>query len=280
MAHETGPRPMDPERGSSRELETLIRIGNAVEGTFREVRRSPRRAREVGMGASDNPTAEIDRAAEARVLACLEHEGVRWNLLSEELGFVDRGGDDTLVVDPVDGSHNALSEIPCATISLALGRERLSDLRVGVVHDLFLGRTHWAIQGRGAYVDGVRMATRPWRPGQELLMVNLGANATPRAHGAAASVRRVRALGCASLEMALVAQGASDGYFSDNDPAERNLRVTDIAAGYLLVREAGGGVHVPGSGPLDLPLDLKDRTPLLAWGDVGFLEQGRQEGRW
>ena len=280
MARKIGPRPMGPERGSSQELETLVRIGDAVEETFRAASRSPRQAREVGMGASGNPTAELDRAAEARVLACLEREGVSWNLLSEELGFVDRGGEDILVVDPVDGSHNALSDIPSATVSLALGRERLSDLRVGVVHDLFLGRTHWALRGQGAYLDGVRTSTRTWRPGQELLMVNLGANATSRAHRAAVSVRRVRALGCASLEMALVAQGAADGYFSDNDPGEKNLRVTDLAAGYLLVREAGGGVYAPGSGPLDLPLDLKNRTPLLAWGDPRFLEQGRQEARW
>ncbi len=280
MAHGTGPDPMGPERGSSQELETLVRIGDAVQETFRAASRSPQQAREVGMGASGNPTAELDRVAEARVLSWLEHENVSWNLLSEELGFVDRGGEDVLVVDPVDGSHNALSGIPCATVSLALGRERLSDLRVGVVQDLFLGRTHWALRGRGAYLDGVRVSTRPWRPGHDLLMVNLGANATPRAHRAALSVRRVRALGCASLEMAHVAQGASDGYFSDNDPGEKNLRVTDIAAGYLLVREAGGGVHAPGAGPLDLPLDLSTRTPLLAWGDARFLEQGRGEGRW
>ena len=66
----------------------------------------------VGRGAYGTPTQAIDRVAEAAILRRLESEGADLNVLSEEAGFVDRGGSRTLIVDPVDGTYNALRGIP------------------------------------------------------------------------------------------------------------------------------------------------------------------------
>jgi len=94
------------------ELEVLYRIGVAVHRVVRDAQSSPHRADVVAMGADGTPTEELDRLAEAEILRALDREGVDWDLLSEEIGHVRRGGDRTLVVDPIDGSHNALRQQP------------------------------------------------------------------------------------------------------------------------------------------------------------------------
>ncbi|MCI4360507.1 MAG: sugar kinase, partial [Thermoplasmata archaeon] len=115
--------------------------------------------------------------------------------------------------DPIDGSHNALRNMPFATVSLALGRGTLGGIEKGVVRDLTNGFTYWASRGHGAFRDGRRLRTRPWNVRSELFFVNLGRHSTPNAVHLAEHGRRIRSLGCASLEIAMVAQGAADAYF-------------------------------------------------------------------
>jgi len=266
-------------RESSEELEILFRMAYAVRHSVRQSGASPLRGEIVAMGAAGSPTEELDRIAEAQVFSCLEEEGVDWDVLSEEAGFVKRGGSRLLVVDPVDGSHNALRGFPMSTVSLALGRSTLGDIDVGVIHNLDNGVTHWAERKHGAFRDGHRLHTRTWEPRTELFCVNLGRHSTPRAARLAERGRRVRSLGCASLELAMVAQGSADAYFFENDNEGRNLRVTDIAAAYLVVREAGGGISDTTQQPLEtFPLSLDQRTSVFAWGDPSFARHAVSEG--
>jgi fructose-1,6-bisphosphatase/inositol monophosphatase family enzyme len=266
---------LDPDQ----EIEILFRICYAVRHAVDRASTAPNRAEIVAMGADGTPTEEIDRLAEAQVLGAVEAEGTDWDVLSEEVGYVRRGGRRVLVVDPVDGSHNALRGLPLSTVSLALGTHTLGDVDLGVVHHLDTGVTYWAQKGKGAFRDGIRIRTRPWEPRRELFCVNLGRHSTARALRLAERGRRVRSLGCASYELATVAQGSADAYYFENDTAERNLRVTDIAAGYLIVREAGGGLGDAHQRPIDaFGLSLDHRTSVFAWGDPTFPERGEAEG--
>ncbi|MFZ0831263.1 MAG: inositol monophosphatase family protein [Thermoplasmata archaeon] len=266
-------------RTTADDLEVLFRISYAVRHAVRQSGASPKRGEIVAMGAAGSPTEELDRIAEAQVFACLEEEGVNWNVLSEEAGFVERGGSRMLVVDPVDGSHNALRGFPMSTVSLALGHSTLGDIDAGVIHNLDNGVTHWAERGHGAFRDGHRLHTRTWEPKTELFCVNLGRHSTARAARLAEKGRRVRSLGCASLELAMVAQGSADAYFFENDNEGRNLRVTDIAAAYLVVREAGGGITDTAQQSLEaFPLTLDQRTSVFAWGDPSFAQHAVGEG--
>lgn len=257
---------------ANRDLEVLFRIAHAVHSAVRESMTSPHRADVVAMGADGSPTEEIDRVAEARILACLEAEAVGWDLLSEEIGHVARGGERLLIADPIDGSHNALRGIPFATVSLALGRNNLDGVDIGVVHDLVTGQTFWAVRGGGAWRDGRRLHSRPLAGRPSLVLANLGVHATPRVPQFAARARRVRALGCASREILLVAEGGADAYMYENQPQNRNLRVTDIAAAYRILLEAGGGIGDAMGRPIgQITLDLSQHTSVLAWGDRALL---------
>jgi fructose-1,6-bisphosphatase/inositol monophosphatase family enzyme len=261
------------------DLEVLYRVSVAVHRVVRDAATSPHRGDVVAMGADGSPTEELDRLAETEILKVLAAEGVDWNLVSEEAGQVARGGSQTLVVDPIDGTMNALRNLPFSTVSLALGRENLAGVEVGLVRDLFRGTTWWAVRGEGAFVDGRPIHTRPWNPKAEVLFANLGHRATERAVRLAAKSRRVRSLGCASFEMLMVAQGSADGYFFENTDAHRNLRATDIAGAYRILCEAGGGVTDSRGGSLEaFPFTAEGRTSVFAWGDPKMLSGAVEAG--
>jgi fructose-1,6-bisphosphatase/inositol monophosphatase family enzyme len=261
------------------EVDVLYRISVAVHRVFRDASSSPHRADVVAMGADGSPTEEIDRQAEAEILRVLDAEGVDWDLLSEEIGHVRRGGDRTLVVDPIDGSHNALRNLPFSTVSLALGAKDLSGIDTALVRELNRGTTYWATRGGGAWRDGRPIHTRAWSARTEVQFVNLGRHATERALRFAARSRRIRSLGCASLELLSVAEGGGDGYLFENAPENLNLRVTDIAGAYRILLEAGGGITDSLGQSIDqFPLNVERRTTVLAWGDVAFAHGAKENG--
>jgi fructose-1,6-bisphosphatase/inositol monophosphatase family enzyme len=263
-----------------KELDLLVRMAHTVERGVVQERMSPNPFRVVSMGADGTPTEEVDRIAEAQVLSFLEQEKLDWNLLSEEIGYVHRGGDRVLVLDPIDGSYNVLRGLPLGTVSLALGRETLGDVDVGVVHDIMSGSTYWATRGGGAYNDGRRITTRDWRKGGDLFFLNLNHNSSQRVRGLAARARRIRSLGSASLEISLVAKGSGDLYLSESNSETANLRVTDIAAALLILKEAGGNALRADGSPLEMPLTLKERTSVLAWGRAELYAEGQRMGYW
>ncbi|MCK5309380.1 MAG: sugar kinase, partial [Thermoplasmata archaeon] len=86
------------------------------------------RGRKVAIGADGTDTSYVDKVAEDVILEFMDQNDVQSNLLSEEVGFVDRGFDEVLVIDPVDGTYNASRGIPFFSISIARGRKLLSDL--------------------------------------------------------------------------------------------------------------------------------------------------------
>src|SRR6059036_4014204 len=88
--------------------ELLLELAEAVQHAVTELVEDP--AEVVRRGADGAPSARIDRVAETAVLRVLEYEEARLNVLSEEAGFIDRGGDATLVLDPIDRSEEHTSE--------------------------------------------------------------------------------------------------------------------------------------------------------------------------
>jgi len=266
--------------GPSRsELEVMFRASLAVQRVVRDAATSPHRGDVVAMGADGTPTEELDRLAENEILRVMDAEGVRWDLVSEEAGRVARGGDRTLVVDPIDGTLNALRDFPFAAVSFALGQDSLAGIELGLVRDLFRGTTYWAERGGGAFCDGRPIRTRTWNPKGDVYVVNLGHRATERSVRLAGRGRRIRSMGCASLEMMMVAQGSADLYLFENSDENRNLRATDIAGAYRILLEAGGGVIDANLHSIDaFPLVVDRRTSVFAWGDPrlppGLAESG------
>ena len=243
----------------------LADLAKAVQHAVDNLRGDP--AEILGRGADGAPSTRLDRAAEAAVLKRLDERRAPVNVLSEEAGFVDRGGDRLLVLDPVDGTHNALRGVPAFSVSLALGHVQLADLEEGLVRDLVSGATYHAAKGRGARLNGKPIHAKAFDPQDTLFSVYLGTNAEPDAARVAAKARRVRNLGAASLDLCLVARGAADLYYMHSREERLKLRACDIAAGTLIVREAGGEVLDLAGRDLHIPLTAEAHTDLVAVGD-------------
>lgn len=247
------------------EMAFLREVADAVEERLQEA--PPSRYGEAsGAGADGSATKWVDAVAEEVILEKVREADAPLDVLSEEAGYVDRGASRVLVADPVDGTTNAAHGIPLYCVSLAVGRERLSDVDAALVRNLATGETYEARAGGGARLDGEPLETRPFDLERALISSSPSPGSTPQALSRAVErgdVRGVRRLGSAALEMCFVAQGALDAYHHPG----ASLRVIDVAASSLVLREAGGLVQTPAGEPLEMGLDLAERAAVLAVGD-------------
>jgi myo-inositol-1(or 4)-monophosphatase len=146
------------------------------------------------------------------------------------------------IVDPLDGTTNFLHGIPHFAISIAL--ERDGEIVAGVIYEPVRDEMYWAEKGLGAYVNDRRLRVSARRHLGEAVIgtgMPFGGRAEPANYMATlAAVMRatagIRRMGSACLDLAYVAAGRFDGFW------EFGLAAWDIAAGLLLVREAGGYV--------------------------------------
>ncbi len=198
---------------------------------------------QVSMKGPGDFVSTADKRTETNLIEELTRARPGYCFLTEETGVID-GPDKShrFIIDPIDGTTNFLHGIPHFAISVGL--ERDGQLVSGVVFNPVTDEMYVAEKGHGAYLNDkrLRVAARkklnevvlatgiPFlgRPGHEIFASELAAimNVT-------AGVRR---FGAASLDLAYVAAGRFDGYW------ERGINAWDVAAGILLVKEAGGVV--------------------------------------
>ena len=190
-----------------------------------------------------------DKRAEDTIVEELRRARPDWGMLLEEGGTIE--GDPSLprwIVDPLDGTSNFLHGIPHFAISIAVedprGAGGRPEITHGMVYQPLTDEGFWAEKGRGAWVQGNRLRVSARRELPDALVATgipfLGHGdftEWSRIFGAIApEVAGIRRFGSAALDLAWVAAGRYDGFW------ESGLKPWDVAAGYLLVKEAGGFV--------------------------------------
>jgi myo-inositol-1(or 4)-monophosphatase len=203
-------------------------------------------------GEAGNLVTEADLAAEAAVLAVLQEATPTFGVLAEESGRRQGDGPLEWCVDPLDGTTNYAHGFPVFCTSVGLlheGRPLLGALVLPATDQLF-----WAAPGFGAWCNDTRLhVSACTRLSDALLATGFAydrarqrdnnyaefACFTHRSHG-------VRRAGAAAVDLAFVASGAIDGYW------ERGLAPWDLAAGVVLVEQAGGVVSDYRGNPLDI----------------------------
>jgi myo-inositol-1(or 4)-monophosphatase len=213
---------------------------------------------QVSLKGPNDFVSAADRRAEQILVKELSHARPGYTILTEEEGEI-AGNDKThrWIIDPLDGTTNFLHGFPLFAISIALERE--GQLVAALVYNPVSDELFTAEKGSGAFVNDrrVRVAARSrlteavvtcgvphlGRGDHELVLAELRA-----VMGQVAGIRRT---GAAALDLAFVAAGRCDGFW------EHGLAPWDVAAGTLLVREAGGYVT-----------DFAGRPDVLARGDI------------
>jgi myo-inositol-1(or 4)-monophosphatase len=221
-------------------IKAARRAGKSLVKDFREVENL-----QVSTKGPGDFVTKADREAERMIKEDLMGARPTYGWLGEETGGTE-GQDPTRrwIVDPLDGTTNFLHGMPHWAVSIAL--EHKGEVVSAVVYDPAKDEMFWAEKGTGAWLnDNRRLRVSGRRQMSEAVFatgVPFGAKKTlpatlqdlARLMPACAGVRR---WGAASLDLAYVAAGRFDGYW------ERELQAWDIAAGLLLVREAGGLVE-------------------------------------
>ena len=222
-----------------------------------------------GLGAGGDIKKRIDLGAENALIRTLQKHKASCTLISEESG-VSRIGESSskfyLTVDPVDGTANAVRGLPFVAISMAVSKKpRLNAVDVALVADVLRDITYTAEKGKGACKNGKRIKPSNIESLQEAMIgVDLSTFKARRLVDQLANIlvraKHLRHLGANALEICYVADGTSDAFID----IRGKLRVTDMAAASLIVREAGGTMKTSTGGVLDASLDPKQRVSFIA----------------
>jgi myo-inositol-1(or 4)-monophosphatase len=190
-----------------------------------------------------------DKRAEETIVEELRHARPDWGMMLEEGGSIEGDPEKPrFIVDPIDGTTNFLHGIPHFAISIAVedprGAGGRPEITQALVYQPLTDESFWAEKGRGSWLNERRLRVSSRRDLADALIATgipfFGHGQLPRFQrildAVAPSVAGIRRNGSAALDLAWVAAGRFDGFW------EEDLHYWDLAAGILLVREAGGFV--------------------------------------
>jgi myo-inositol-1(or 4)-monophosphatase len=230
-----------------------------------------------GTGAGGDVMKKIDLVAEKALIDVLEDHEVSCTLISEETGTKRIGtqpSDFYLTTDPVDGTTNAVRGLPFMATSIAVSRTPyLHDVEMALVSDLFHNITYTARRNKGAYRNEKRIKPSKTSSLEEAVVgvdfntLRLG-ELVASLEGMLIRTRHLRHLGANALEICYVADGTTDAFID----IRGKLRVTDMAAAYLILLEAGGIMVTPEGTELNVPLAATQRVSFIAAANTKLYE--------
>ncbi len=205
--------------------------------------------------SKNNFVTEIDKLAEKIIIDLIYSFHPNHCIFAEESGNNNKTSDYRWIIDPLDGTTNYIHSIPFFCVSIAL--EFKGEIILGVVYDPVRDEMFYAEKGKGAYLNNKPInVSSKFNISESIITVgfpykshhNIGKyiNTLTKISGSCSNIRKV---GSAAIDLAYVASGRFDGYW------ELDLSEWDIAAGIIIIREAGGRVT-----------DLN--------GEFGFMETG------
>lgn len=210
---------------------------------------------------------QYDVETETFIMKALKNIFPDYVLVGEESHQGAYHHEKAIYIDPIDGTTNFIHGIPHLAISIGVWKKGLP--KWGVVYNPILEEMYWAEAGKGAYRETNRLSVSP----QTELQQSLIATGFPYAKvdrgieyrwvidslsDLLPNIRDIRRLGAAALDLCYLAEGRTDGFY------EIDLKPWDVAAGILIVQEAGGEVtNLPGD-----PFDFDDKGIVVSNGKI------------
>ena len=174
---------------------------------------------------------KTDKRVEEILIEELTKAKKNFSFLTEESGKIERNDKDKVwIIDPIDGTTNFLHGIPHFAISIALKID--DELVSGLIHDPIKNEIFFAEKNNGSYFNNHRIRVSKKNNLEECLF-----SSDPEGLKSIFPKLNMRNTGCAALDLAYVGSGRLDGFFHNN------INLWDIAAGILIVKEAGGSVN-------------------------------------
>ena len=182
-----------------------------------------------------------DKRTEKIIIGELQKAYPEYGIITEESGIINKSNfKNRWIIDPIDGTMNFLNGVPQFAISI--GYEENNEIKCGAIFNPIMNEMFCAEKGNGAYLNNSRIRVSNKKKLNDALLVTGGPKQASKIKdkifseyiNISKNVSNVRKYGSAALDMAYVACGRFDGYW------QRELNYWDIAAGIILVKEAGG----------------------------------------
>jgi myo-inositol-1(or 4)-monophosphatase len=185
--------------------------------------------------------SSADKRTEKIIIEELQKAHPEYGIITEETGIINKSNfKNRWIIDPIDGTMNFLNGIPQFAISI--GYEEDNEIKCGVIFNPIMNEMFCAEKGNGAYLNNSRIRVSNKKKIEDSLLVTGGPEQSSKIKDKIFSdyikisnkTSNVRRYGSAALDMAYVACGRFDGYW------QRELKYWDIAAGIVILKEAGG----------------------------------------
>jgi myo-inositol-1(or 4)-monophosphatase len=232
-------------------------------------------AGDFGVGAGGDVSRNIDIIAEKTVLDYFKEINFECIVLGEECGRVELSDKPKgyVIMDAIDGSANAVRGVPFFCSSLAFATEnKLSSITDGVITNLSNGEMYWASENKGAFFDNKQIKVHKMDPVYKIVGINTSGSSIKlmnKLHPIFEKHNHIRHFGANALEMAMFARGLMDIFID----LRNKIRIQDIAAGYVIVKEAGGMLFDGDLNPLDADLSYDTRVSFIAAANQEILDE-------
>ena len=254
-------------------LQILVNCKDNVKKRIRPLLKTLRAPQpDLGKGAGGDSMKPVDLAAEKAIVETLQQCSISFTLISEESGVQEFGETPEqcyVTADPIDGTTNLVRGLPFYASSIAVSADpALSSVYAGLVADLLHDTTYTAQKGKGAYRDGEKIEPSALVSLDDAV-VGLDLNTyrvreiAPQVTRLIEATKHIRHFGANALELCYVAEGLTDAFVD----IRGKLRTTDVAAAFLILREAGGIITTPEGKTLNAKLDPKQKLKFVASGN-------------
>jgi myo-inositol-1(or 4)-monophosphatase len=221
-------------------------------------------SRHMGRGAGGDISRRIDLIAEKTVIDIIRERGIEATIIGEECGRIEGRRQGYIVMDAIDGTTNAVRGIPFFCCSIAYATDFfLSAVTDAAIIDLTRGDLYYASKNKGAFLNGKRISVKRESPPDYIIGINMSGfkpAIVERLAPVIAEDYHIRQFGANALEMCFLARGFLDAYID----LRGKIRPTDIAAGYLIAKEAGAKIYSGDGSSLESDLDVKTRLSYAA----------------
>jgi len=268
-------------------LDVLIESAKNVYSEIKDLLGTSEGASKISLGAGGDISRKIDIVAETAVLNTIKSNNMSPVIIGEECGIVNlnktssssslsNNNNGFVIMDAVDGTTNAIRGIPFSCCSLAFASEfKLSCVTDAVVLDLFTGDIYSASKQKGSFLNNKKINVRNEKDFSSItsledlksIDVLIGTNVSGVPLNILDEISRVisfsshiRHFGANALELCYFARGFIDAYID----IRGKIRSTDMAAAYLIAKEAGGKLYSPNGHELDSELGLKNTLSFYA----------------
>lgn len=269
-------------------LDILIESSKNVYSEIKDLLGTSEGASKISLGAGGDISRKIDIVAETAVLNTIKSNNISPVVIGEECGIVNLNNYNSnsssnnnnnkgfVIMDAVDGTTNAIRGIPFSCCSLAFANEfQLSSVTDAVVLDLFTGDIYSASKQKGSFFNNKKISVRNEKDFSSIasledlksIDVLIGTNVSgvpPHILDEISKVisfsSHIRHFGANALELCYFARGFMDAYID----IRGKIRSTDMAAAYLIAKEAGGKLYSSNGQELDSELGLKNKLSFYA----------------